>query len=391
MGNRSTPAGGSDSDSFRRQAYQDSEVLSEDIVRSIIGSGAFKDLRGLLGVTVEQALRKAVTDSLKDPEIQRAIREQVATTVIAGLKKEIHDRQSEILANARGLLPAWEGQVTQAVAYEQERKRGQRSTIDQGSPDDEPPARRDDGPETIKPRKPLPSWLKSAAAAVGIVLALVVGLFAGKGFSSRPDSRQESRQSAAGASDRGEPDRKVEVEEESSLERLFVDRMRIPEGRVEHGSDLAAELQARSYADQYRCWFDEETRRRLDDLFDNPGLERATFEATLRDAFAPCVATDYPLGTSKLPVFAAQGLVRYLLERERDDGWDLCVDGKKPDGLPDLERARSDGEPGQTTNALLNSFLACTDRSDQLQIGPNSTSEEYLFTLYATLKELERR
>lgn len=392
MRNRPTPAGGSDSDYFRKQAYlQDSEALSEDIVRSIVGSDAFKDLRGLLGTTVEQALRKAVMDSLKDPEIQRTIREQVATTVIAGLKKEIHDKQAEILANARRLLPTWEDNVAQAVVHDQLRSH-QASGAEGQNPLEEEMSSipREPGPRRVEPRKPLPSWLKPTAAAVGVVLALMVGLFLGKAFSSRSEPRQESRDAGAGVSKREEPVREAEMEE-SPQEKLFVARMKIPEGTVENDSALMAELRTHSYEDQFRCWFDEKARQRLDDLIDDPGLDRVAFEKTLEDAFAPCVATDYPMGTSKLPVFAAQGLVGYLLKREEEDGWDLCAEGQKPSALPDLATVTSDGEPGRTTYSLLNGFLACIDRSSQLKIDANSTSEEYLFTVYAALKELERR
>jgi hypothetical protein len=393
--------GRSDSDYLRQKAHQqEAEALREDLVDYFNTSSAVEDLRVKLGVMIEQALRKVVNEALQDQDIQATIRGQVADKVITGIREEIVSRQKTILGTVKGeLLSTWQQDVREVVEQGIRQAREPRRPAPQAVQGPEmspgaagqgsPPLHPEDSPPVVKSRADLPPWLIPAVVGLGVgVLVASLVFYVSRHMQERPGPRRDDAVSQEQSLSRQATD--VEAAEPDSQEQVFIRTMRVADAALPAESRLLDSLQERPYSDQYRCWFDAEARRQLDYLVEHRDLDTATFKNMLLDAYNGCVKREYQLGTNKLPVFAAQGTVHYLLRDQQKKGWKICAGAKEPAGLPDPRAFPSDGEVGRGTNSLLNGFLTCTGRAAQLQISQASTVEDYLFVVYAALKELER-
>jgi hypothetical protein len=410
MPDRQTQPGRSDSDYLRQKAYQqEAEALREDLANYFATSRAVEDLRAKLGVMVEQALRKVVNEALQDPDIQDTIKRELSAAVIAGLRQEIGKSQNAILSSVKGqLLPLWQKEV-KAVLKQGLRQSGEpeirrsdqdheESSVgplapqdpalqDPGSPSQAPTQlerrtaqKRYDRPDVITP-KTRPRWLVPTLAAAVVVLLVIGAFLIGGLVQRRPEPRRDDITPTPIPKEPSEPDRLADT---------FTKSMRIADAPLDAEDPLLGSLKERPYAEQYRCWFDEQARQQLDYLVGSRNENARTFKSTLQDAFGECVQQEYRLGVSNLPVFAAQGTAHYLLREQQRKGWTICEGEKEPAGLPDLEKFRSDGEVGPSTYDLLNGFLACKGYpQENIKISAASTVEEYLFVIYAALKELE--
>ncbi len=411
MPDRQTQPGRSDSDYLRQKAHQqEAEALREDLANYFATSGAVVDLRAKLGVMVEQALRKVVNEALQDPDVQDTIKKELSEAVIAGLRQEIGKSQNAILSNVKGqLLPIWQKEVRAVLSQglrqprEPETRRGDQ---DHEEPSVGPPALQDpalqgpgspsqaptpfdqsaapkryDRPDVIPP-KTKPRWLVPTLAAAGVVLLMFGAFLIGGRVQHRPEPRRDDITPTSIPQQPSEPDRLADT---------FTKNMRIADAALDPEDPLLGSLRERPYAEQYHCWFDEQARQQLDYLVGSRNEDARTFKSTLQGAFDECVQQGYRLEVSKLPVFAAQGMAYYLLREQQMKGWTICEGDKEPAGLPDLAKFRSNGEVGHSTYDLLNGFLACKGYPpDFIRIGQASTVEEYLFVVYAALKELER-
>jgi hypothetical protein len=417
MPDRQTQPGRSDSDYLRQKAYQqEAEALREDLANYFATSGAVEDLRAKLGVMVEQALRKVVADALQEPDVRDTIKQELTAAVIAGLRQEIGKSQNAILSNVKGqLLPLWEKEVRavlkQGIRQQREPEPPRTERIPERQFISEPvstqdfvgavPARSEEQEEEprapvkeerrppVEPKpKPLPSWLVPTLAAVGVIVLMVLAFLGGR-MERRPEPRRDDGSSLVQSA----PDTEVS-QEPSELDPLadaFATSMRIADAPLAPEDPLQASLRERPYSEQYRCWFDEQSRQQLDYLVAHRDEDPRAFKGGLQGAYGECVQRGYQLGVSKLPVFAAQGTVHYLLRDQQKKGWTICEGDKEPAGLPDLAKFPIDGEVGSNTYDLLNGFLACKGYPPaNIKIGNASTLEEYLFVVYAALKELER-
>ncbi len=413
MPDRQTEPGRSDSDYLRQKAYQqEAEALREDLAHYFATSGTVEDLRAKLGVIVEQALRKVVNEALQDPDVQDTIKRELSDAVIAGLRQEIVKSQNAILSNVKGqLLPIWQKEVRAVLGQglrqprepefrrvDQDRKEPEPSVgpLAPKEPELQVPGSPSQGPTQperlaapkqhdrpdVKPPKTIPRWLVPTLAAAVAVLLVIGAFLIGTGVQRRPEPRTD------GGAPTPVP---LEPSEQDPLADTFTKSMRIADAPLDPTDPLQDSLRERPYAEQFRCWFDVEARRQLDYLVKHRNQDARTFKSTLLGAFGKCVQREYQLGSRNLPVFAAQGTVHYLLRDQQKKGWTICEGDKEPAGLPDLGKFQSDGAVGASTYDLLNGFLACQGYPPNLiEIGSASTVEEYLFVVYAALKELER-
>jgi hypothetical protein len=369
-----------DSMSLREKAYQqEAKALLAILVNYYERGGAMEDLQTTLGEMIRQSLHSVVTETLKDPEVQKTIKNEVADALVSKLKQELSNRQTSILSSVLDeLLPEWQRlaekgmkQLARPGKPEIQVAQPQAGSDPSTSPSPSPP------PEPARPKLPraMPQWLVPALVSLSVILLVAVLVLLGWRMQQMPKPRTDNDNN---------------VETENLPDPRFATTMQVADAALPTGSPLMATIEAHPYTEQYRCWFDRQAREQLDYLVKHRDLDKATFTSMLLGAYNGCVKREYQLGTSKLPVFASQGTVLYLLRDQQKKGWELCADDKAPDGLPDLEKFQSNGERGRETYSLLNGFLTCTGYSSNLEIGPDSTAEEYLFAVYAALRELER-
>jgi hypothetical protein len=179
-----------------------------------------------------------------------------------------------------------------------------------------------------------------------------------------------------------------EVSEDPVTPKAWVDMM-VPE-ESSLPADLKGIVDVYTPSKQFNCWFNSATQDRLHDLLRQQNPEKDQFVEAVRKAFDQCVEEEYDFSRNTLAVFGAQVAVHKVLTRWESSGWDQgCAHG--PAAAPAyLRDFKATGKGGGPTFNLLNGFLACTGLSSRLTIDGNSKVQEYLFTTYVALKELQR-
>lgn len=148
-------------------------------------------------------------------------------------------------------------------------------------------------------------------------------------------------------------------------------------------------LRRNSFNEQFRCWFNDATQKRLVSLA--RGLVPNQVKTELEYTFDSCFSRKPELGEPALAVFSAQATVKKLLSRKLADWESFCsLRDREGENIPSrLSSFRTDGETGPNTSFFMNLFLTCTGRNAELTIGPDSKAPEYLYITYLAIRELQ--
>ncbi|MES1245880.1 MAG: hypothetical protein ABUT39_30010 [Acidobacteriota bacterium] len=414
------PQGGSDSDRLRQEAYeQEAEALREDLVRYFAQGAALDELGEPLRKAIQEALKQVVKEAFLDQDVRVMIRNQVRDTVLTGVRNELAAAQSAIIADLkRDLIPKWNQTLkstmrpdSKEVAPPQEKRskkaRQQEELAESEIPNEfeewderRPPTIPQDEEDT-KPRRPGMAWaLKLAALVLGLLVVVLLTWLLIRTFQPRDDKDNEDRRASTEqertASDPNAEEERREEEarqapetgvDAAGLREEWISRMEAAKRGLASNSPLRESLKRQPPGAQFDCWFDQTGIRQLEGLLAHPEMTNRELRSKLQgDVFDPCLQ-DYSL---ELPVFGAQALVHVALQRRQEARWQGCPDGRRPDGIPDLAEFETDGKRGPGTYGLLNGYLACSGHASQLTLGDASTVPDYLFTLYAALKELSQ-
>ena len=408
MSDRETPYG-DDSDYLRKLAYkQEAEAVREDLVNYFSSSSAMDGFRTKLEEMIDQSLRTAVNEAMKDRNIQDTIRNELVTAVISKMKEEILKSQPTIISSVReGVLDKLTTTVRADIAkiYQQARDaqvnrdmggiakaQGESvATSTAGAADASAAAPSSSGtPPVVPPQKPpiritLPTitLTRQSLQTGGMVFLLILVAVLITYYVVRPKEQQtqdpEATPTAAPINNGPETPAPLPVQVET-LDQTWT--------RILNEAGSVQEVQELEQPSHLQCWFDSDTQRRLDGLLD-PGTLPLSWRFP-EDLFDSCV-NDYAFTLRKyLPILASQITVHKLLQAKKKSGWSSWCSSAPEPSMPAL-RDFADGAPGGTTSNILNIYLTCAGLSSQPRIDNGSPSQDYLVTLYAALKDLGRR
>ena len=406
------------------------EELRDDLARTLREGIGTDELGDALRRLIRQSLEEVVQQALDGERVHKVIERHVTDRILTGVAGELRDAQQELLAKARAdLAKTWRKEASEIllvslrkevvesvrrgiregvldVDFRRELLNALRATQEERLPEAPSPTspketHPDTKPESNRAHPPvirskrwrppsfssfLPALRKRPGAWIGGGAALIlVGLAVPVWFVIRSQERAlpghlvEQTPSLSTVATPQPVD---------SLREIWMERM--TNRKLTPFMPTEKALALYSFEEQFDCWFDPDVLPRLDDLLETS--RSGDPRENLRWTFAPCVEERYSgKPGDRLPILGAQAIVLDSLRRHASEDWQDCRRPPDLQGFLDPDYFRIDGEPGRRTEELLNSYLASCTRVSSLRIHRESTIPEYLFVLYAALKDLEEQ